>query len=151
MSFNKLLETKNGLGYARWLHNTLRIHRNMFWDHLTLPNIGNSLFQLQISTLGPTIGPQNPPLRPGVSQETFWILDSCFRILDSCFWILDSGIWIVNYEWWIMIDDYDWWLWLMTLIDEYDWWLWLMIMIDDHDLWLSIIHYRLLVKSGSHR
>ena len=44
----------------------------------------------------------------------------------------------------IMIDDYDWRLWLMIMIDDYDWWLWLMIlfddwwlmiMIDDYDLW----------------
>ena len=64
-----------GLGYARWLQNIIRIHRNMFWDHLTLPNIGNSISNLQISTLGTTIGPQNLPFRPGFSQETFWILD----------------------------------------------------------------------------
>ena len=63
----------------------------MFWEHLTLPNIGNSLFQLQISTLGTTIRPRNLPFCPPVSQETFWIsqrpplgvakpLAVCFRL-----------------------------------------------------------------------
>ena len=138
-----------GLGYARWLQNMLRIYRNIFWDHLSLANIGNSLFDLQISILGTTIRPRNLPFRPGVSQETFWILDSCFWILDlgswilylvswimNCaLWIMSSQLWIMNYELWIMIDDDDLWLWLM--IDDYDWWLWLM-MIDDYRL--SIIY-----------
>ena len=62
---------------------TPRTHRNMFWEHLTLPNIGNSRIDLQISTLGITIGPQNLPFRPPVSQETFWISDSCFWIFDD--------------------------------------------------------------------
>ena len=35
----------------------------------------------------------------------------------------------------MMIDDYDWWLWLMIMIDDYE--LWLMIMIIDH--WLTNI------------
>ena len=121
-----------GLGYVRWLQNTLRIHRNMFWDHLTLPNIGNSLFE--ISTLGMIIGPWNLLFRPGVSQETFGILDSCFHVLDL-------GLWIVNYELWIM--NYDWWLWLMIMIDDYDWWLWFKIMIYDYDLWLWFMIYDL--------
>ena len=123
------------MGYARWLQNTLRIHRNMFWDHLTLPNIGNSLFQLQISTLGTTIGAQNLPLRPGVAQVTFgsWILASGSWILDSGSWIVNYELWIMNCELWlmIMIDDYDWWLWFMIMIYDYDWWLWFMIMIYD--------------------
>ena len=91
MSFDKLVWAKTCLGYAGWLQNMLRIDRNMFFEHLTLLNIGMSISDLQISTLGTTIGAQNPPLRPGVPQETFWILDSCFRILDL-------GSWIVNYE-----------------------------------------------------
>ena len=62
---------KNGLGYAGWLQNMLRIDRNMFFEHLTLTNIGMSIFDLQISTLGTTIRPQNLPFCPGVSQETF--------------------------------------------------------------------------------
>ena len=92
MSFDKLVWAKSCLGYAGWLQNTLRIDRNMFSDHLTLPNIGNLLFQLQISTLGTTIGPRILPLRPGVSQETFgsWIL-------ASGSWILASGSWILDY------------------------------------------------------
>ena len=74
MSFNiRTSIDKKSLGYARWLRNTLRIYRNMFWDHLTLANIGNSISDLQISTLGTTIGPQNLHFRPGISQETFRI------------------------------------------------------------------------------
>ena len=57
MSFDLLVQAKLGLGYAGWLQNMLRIHRNMFSEHLTLANIGNSLFDLQISTLGLTIHP----------------------------------------------------------------------------------------------
>ena len=106
----------------------------MIWDHMTLPSIGNSLFQLQISSLGTTIGPRNLSFRPPVSQETFWILESCFRILESCFRILDLALWIVNSQLWIM--NYDWWLWLMIMIDDYGLWLWLMIMNYDWWLWL---------------
>ena len=109
----------------------LRIHRNMFSDHLTLANIGISIFDLQISTLGRTIGCQNHPFCPGVSQLTFgswilasgsWNLDSGSWIFDSGLWIVNSQLWIMNYELWIMIDDYDWWLWMMIMLD--DWWLW---------------------------
>ena len=114
----------------------------MFWDHLTLLNIGNSLFDLQISTLGTRIRPRNLPLRPGVPQLTFgsWILSSGSRILDSGSWIFDSGLWIVNSQLWIVnsqlwIVNYDWWLWLMMMIDDYDLWLWFMIMISQHP-WL---------------
>ena len=71
MSFDKLVWAKTCLGYARWLQNMLRIDRNMFFEPLTLANIGMSIFDLQISTLGTTIGPQNLPFCPGVSQETF--------------------------------------------------------------------------------
>ena len=71
MSFDKLVWAKSCLGYAGWLQNMLRIDRNMFSDHLTLANIGMSIFDLQISTLGTTIRPQNLPFRPGISQETF--------------------------------------------------------------------------------
>ena len=45
------------------------------WDHLTVPNIGNSISDLQISTLGTTIGLQNLPFRAGFPQETFWVID----------------------------------------------------------------------------
>ena len=75
------------------------IHRNVFWDHLTLPNIGNSISDLQISTL--TIGPKNLPSRPGVPQETFWILGILglgFWIMNYEFRIVSSGLWILNYE-----------------------------------------------------
>ena len=71
MSFDKLVWAKSCLGYAGWLQNMLRIDRKMFFEHLTLANIGMSIFDLQISTLGTTIRPQNLPFRPGVSQETF--------------------------------------------------------------------------------
>ena len=81
---------------------TPRIHRNMFWDHLTLPNIENSISDHQISTLGTTIGPRNLPFRPGFPQETFWILVSGFWILDYCFWILDLGSWILDLGSWIL-------------------------------------------------
>ena len=111
MSFNILPETKNGLGYARWLQNIIRIHRNMFWDHLTLPNIGNSIFDFQISTLGTTIGSRNLPfLSRSLSGD---LRDSGFLLLDLGFLLLDLGLWIVNY---------DWWLWLMIRIHDYDLW-----------------------------
>ena len=86
MSFDKLVWAKTCLGYAGWLQNTLRIDRKMFFEHSTLANIEISIFDLQISTLGRTIGPQKLPLRPGVSQLTFgsWIL-------ASGSWILASG------------------------------------------------------------
>ena len=71
MSFDKLVWAKSCLGYAGWLQNTLRIDRNMFFEHSTLANIGISISDLQISTLGMAIGPQNLPFRPGISQETF--------------------------------------------------------------------------------
>ena len=80
------------------MQSTLRIHRNTFWDHLTLPNIGNCSFDLQNSTLGTTIGPRNLPFRPGFPPETFWILDSCFWILDCGSWILDSDSWFMIYK-----------------------------------------------------
>ena len=133
---------------------TPRTHRNMFWDHLTLPNIGNSRIDLQISTLSTRIGTQNLPFRSGVSQETFgswifasgsWILASGSWILDSRLWIVNCALlivkyellivscelWIVNCELWIVncelrIMNYE--LWIMN----YDWWLWLMIMISQH-------------------
>ena len=76
MSFDLLVWGKNCLGYAGWLQNTLRIDRNMFFEHSTLANIGMSIFDLQISTLGTTIRAQNLPFRPGVSQETFLILEN---------------------------------------------------------------------------
>ena len=99
MSFDKLVWAKTCLGYARWLQNTLRIHRKMFFEHSTLANIEISIFDLQISTLGRTIGPQKLPLRPGVSQLTFgsWILASGSWILASGSWILDSGSWIFDF------------------------------------------------------
>ena len=71
MSFDKLVWAKSCLGYAGWLQNMLRIDGKMFFAHLTLANIGNSIFDLQISTLGTTICLQNLPFRPEVSQETF--------------------------------------------------------------------------------
>ena len=71
MSFDLFVWGKLDLGYAGWLQNMLRIDGNMFFEHLTLANIGMSIFDLQISTLGTTIGPQNLTFRPGVSQETF--------------------------------------------------------------------------------
>ena len=151
MSFDKLVWAKTCLGHVGWLQNTLRIDRNMFSEHLTLPNIGNSIFDFQ--TLSTRICPQKLPLRPGVSQLTFgsWILASGSRILDSGSWIFDSGswifdfglwifdygLWIVNSLLWIMMDDYDWWLWLMIMIYDDDWWLWLMI--DDYDSWLWLM------------
>ena len=49
--------------------------------HLTLANIGISIFDLQISTLGTTIRPQNLPFRPGVSQETFRFFRIDYRFL----------------------------------------------------------------------
>ena len=99
MSFDKLVWAKSCLGYAGWLQNMLRIHGKMFFEHLTLANIGNSIFDLQISFLGTTIRPQNLPLRPGVSQLTFgsWILASGSRILDSGSWIFDFGLWIFDF------------------------------------------------------
>ena len=101
-----------------WLQNIIRIDRNMFWDHSTLPNIRISIFDLQISTLGRTICPQKLPFCPGVSQLTFgsWILASGSRILDSGSWIFDFGLWIVNSQLWIMNCE----LWLMIMIDDYD-------------------------------
>ena len=77
----------------------LRIHRNMFWDHLTLANIGNSIFDLQISTLGTTIGPQNLPFRPGISQETFWFLRIDYRLSIIDYWlsIIDHRLSIIDY------------------------------------------------------
>ena len=82
------------MGYVGWLQNMLRIDRNMFFEHLTLANIGMSISDLQISTLGTRIRPQNLPLRPGVPQVTFgsWILASGSWILASGSWILDSGL-----------------------------------------------------------
>ena len=44
----------------------------------------------------------NPSFRPGVPQETFWMLDFCFWILDLGSWILDLGSWIVDCELWIV-------------------------------------------------
>ena len=67
--------------------------------------------------------------------HVMWSVDG---ILDSWFLMLHPSSLM------IMIDDYDWRLWLMIMIDDYDWWLWLMIlfddwwlmiMIDDYDLW----------------
>ena len=49
---------------------TLRKHRNMFWDHLTLQNIGNSMIHSQISIRSTIIGAQNLPFRPGFPQQT---------------------------------------------------------------------------------
>ena len=94
MNFDKLVWAKTCLGYARWLQNILRIDRKMFFEHSTLANIEISIFDLQISTLGRTIGPQNLPFRPGVSQLTFgsWILASGSWILDSGSWIFDFGL-----------------------------------------------------------
>ena len=66
--------------------NTIRLRCDEVLEHLTLPNIGNSISDLQISTLGTTIRPQNLPLRPGVPQETFGS------------WILAPGSWILDYQ-----------------------------------------------------
>ena len=58
---------------------TMRTHCGELWEHLTLPNIGNSTIQLQISTQCTTIGPRNPPVRPGMPQETFLFLASIYH------------------------------------------------------------------------
>ena len=106
MSFDKLVWAKTCLGYAGWLQNTLRIDRNMFWDHLILANIRISIFDLQISTLGTTIRPQNLPFRPGISQETFWFLRIDYRLSIIDYWLLiiDYRSSIIDYR--LLIIDY---------------------------------------------
>ena len=93
MSFDKLVWAKTCLGYAGWLQNMLRIDRTMFSDHLTLANIGMSIFDLQISTLGTTIGPQNLLFCPGVSQETFWFLRIDYRLSINDFDLPTPSAW----------------------------------------------------------
>ena len=63
---------------------TTRIHRNMFWDHLTLPSIGVSIFELQIS------------IRQLVLKISLFVQESLRRPFG--FWILASGSWILDYE-----------------------------------------------------
>ena len=54
--FNWLYKAKWGLGIARGMPKTIRTHCDEFWEHLTLPNIGNSIIIFQISTLSTRTG-----------------------------------------------------------------------------------------------
>ena len=110
----------------------------MFWDHLTLPNIGTrestSKFQLWVRelVLETSLCVQESLRRP--LDLGFLLLDLGFLDLGS--WIMNYELWIMSYELWIMNYDYDWWLWFMIMIYDYDLWSWFMIMIYDYDLWL---------------
>ena len=97
MSFDKLVWAKTCLGYAGWLQNMLRIHRNMFSEHLTLPNIGSSISDSQISTLGTTIDPPNlffvqeSPRRPFGSPNTLRLVVAKPPVGSSRFFFFFEG------------------------------------------------------------
>ena len=81
---NWFYKAKLGLGIARGMPETIRTRCYEFWDHLTLPNIGNPTIHFQSSIQCTTIGPQNLPFRPGLAQEICFSLASIYHTHIFC-------------------------------------------------------------------